>query len=210
MPKSHTRKLNDTQLVILSSASQREDGFAVLPEGVRAASVKAAVIKLTKLGFLKQVRVKRDQPHWSSDEGGRRIGLKITNAGSAAIGVGDDGKDEEQPAPEPKRRGKKAAEPGEAQRETAAPRGGSKRAQIIALMQGMAGATLNDMVEATGWLPHTTRAALTGLPVSQPSTGSSRSSTRSTTSARHPRPTLRARPMKAGAACRPRTRLCRA
>src|SRR5215203_7371385 len=45
MPKSKTRKLNDTQLVILSSASQREDGLAVLPEGVRAASVKAAVIR---------------------------------------------------------------------------------------------------------------------------------------------------------------------
>src|SRR5215204_1982691 len=163
MPKSNTRKLNDTQLVILSSASQREDGFAVLPEGVRAASVKAAVIRLTKLGFLKQVRVKRNQPHWSSDEGGRRIGLKITNAGLAAIGVGDDGKGEEQPAPEPKRRGKKAAEPGEAQRETGAPHAGSKRAQIIALMQGVTGATLNDMVEVTGWLPHTTRAALTGL-----------------------------------------------
>src|SRR5215203_3323582 len=162
MPKSNTRKLNDTQLVILSSASQREDGFAVLPEGVRAASGKAAVIRLTKLGFLKQVRIKRDQPHWSSDEEGKRIGLKITTAGSAAIGVGDDGKGEEEPAPEPKRRSKKAAEPGEAQRETGAPRRGSKRAQIIALMQGMAGATLNDMVEATGWLPHTTRAALTG------------------------------------------------
>src|SRR5829696_8840581 len=159
MPNSNTRKLNDTQLVILSSASQREDGFAVLPEGVRAASVKAAVIKLTKLGFLKQVRVKRDQPHWLTDEQGRRIGLKITNAGSAAIGVGDDDKGEEEPAPEPKRRSKKAAEPGGAQRETGAPRGGSKRAQIIALMQGMAGATLNDMVEVTGWLPHTTRAA---------------------------------------------------
>src|SRR6185436_9855766 len=131
MPKSNTRKLNDTQLVILSSASQREDGFAVLPEGVRAASVKAAVIRLTKLGFLKQVRVKRDQPHWSSDEEGRRIGLKITTAGSAAIGVGDDSKGEKQPAPEPKRRVKKAAE--EAQRETGAPRRGSKRAQIIAL-----------------------------------------------------------------------------
>ena len=153
MPKSNTRKLNDTQLVILSSASQREDGFAVLPEGVRGASVKAAVIKLTKLGFLKQVRVKRDQPHWLTDEQGRRIGLKITTAGSAAIGVGDDGKGEEEPAPEPKRRVKKAAEPGEAQREAGAPRRGSKRAQIIALMQGMAGATLNDMVEVTGWLP---------------------------------------------------------
>src|SRR3954451_3929020 len=162
MPNSNTRKLNDTQLVILSSASQREDGFAVLPEGVRAASVKAAVIRLSKLGFLKQVRVKSDQPHWLTDEEGRRIGLKITTAGSAAIGVGDDGKGEEEPGPEPKRRAKKAAEPGQTQREAGAPRG-SKRAQIIALMQGVTGATLTDMVEATGWLPHTTRAALTGL-----------------------------------------------
>src|SRR5829696_8799983 len=66
--KSHSRKLNDTQLIILSSASQREDGLAVLPKGVRAASLKAAVIRLTKLGFLKQVRVKRDQPQWLTDE----------------------------------------------------------------------------------------------------------------------------------------------
>src|SRR5215207_4395802 len=38
---------------------------------VRAASVKAAVIRFTKLVFLKQVRVKRDQPHWLTDEGTR-------------------------------------------------------------------------------------------------------------------------------------------
>src|SRR3954453_13377454 len=163
LSKSCTRKLNDTQFVILSSASQREDGLGVLPEGVRAASVKAAVIRLTKLGFLKQVRVKRDQPHWLTDEEDKRIGLKITDAGSAAIGVGDDGKGEEQPAPEPKRRSKKVAEPGLAQRETGGPHGGAKGAQFIALMQGVTGATLDDMVEATGWLPHTTRAALTGL-----------------------------------------------
>jgi len=96
MPKSNTPKLNATQLVILSSASQREDGLAVLPHGVRAASVKAAVIRLTKLGLLKQIRVKRDQPHWSSDEEGKRTGLKITNAGSRAIGVSDDHKGEEE------------------------------------------------------------------------------------------------------------------
>ena len=46
---------------------------------------------------------------------GERL-CKITNAGSDAIGVGDDGKGEEQPAPEPKRRAKKAAEPGRARR----------------------------------------------------------------------------------------------
>src|SRR5829696_5420034 len=80
MPNSNTRKLNDTQLVILSSASQREDGLAVLPEGVRAASVKAAVIKLTKLGFLKQVRVKRDRRRR------RRQGRGAARAGAEAPG----------------------------------------------------------------------------------------------------------------------------
>src|SRR5215211_5856430 len=107
MPKSNTPKLNDTQLVILSSASQRQDGLAVLPENVRAAPVKAAVAKLTKVGFLKEVRVKHDQPLWCTDEQGKRIGLKITKAGSAAIAVEHDGKGDDEPAPAPKRRARR-------------------------------------------------------------------------------------------------------
>jgi hypothetical protein len=161
---SNTPKLNDTQLVILSSASQREDGLALLPEGVRAAPAKAAVAKLTKLGFLKQVRVKRDQPHWSTDEEGKRIGVRITKAGSAAIQMEHHGSSEEEPAPEPKRGGQKAAgRSKKGQTEVGEPRGGSKRAQIIAMLQRATGASLDEMIEATGWLPHTTRAALTGL-----------------------------------------------
>ena len=39
----------------------------------------------------------------------------------------------------------------------------TKQAQIIALLCRPAGATLGDLIGATGWLPHTTRAALTGL-----------------------------------------------
>ena len=39
----------------------------------------------------------------------------------------------------------------------------TKRAQLIALLERNEGANLNDMVVATGWQPHTTRAALTGL-----------------------------------------------
>jgi hypothetical protein len=42
-------------------------------------------------------------------------------------------------------------------------RGPSKIASVIALLERPEGATLNEMVEATGWLPHSTRAALTGL-----------------------------------------------
>jgi hypothetical protein len=62
MPKSNTPKLNDTQLIILSSASQRADGLAVLPEGLNASAAKAAVTKLVRLGYLKEVRIKRGEP----------------------------------------------------------------------------------------------------------------------------------------------------
>jgi hypothetical protein len=43
------------------------------------------------------------------------------------------------------------------------PREGTKLAQVIALLERGGGATINDLTTATGWLAHTTRAALTGL-----------------------------------------------
>jgi hypothetical protein len=39
----------------------------------------------------------------------------------------------------------------------------SKKDRVIALLRREGGATLDEMVVATAWLPHTTRAALTGL-----------------------------------------------
>lgn len=39
----------------------------------------------------------------------------------------------------------------------------SKAEKVLSLLKRPEGATLADLVEATGWLPHTTRAALTGL-----------------------------------------------
>jgi hypothetical protein len=47
--------------------------------------------------------------------------------------------------------------------DTAAPAASTKTALVITLLQREGGATLGDLVAATGWLPHTTRAALTGL-----------------------------------------------
>lgn len=45
----------------------------------------------------------------------------------------------------------------------AAPPRKTKIGMVIALLQRDEGATLDEMVKATGWLTHTTRAALTGL-----------------------------------------------
>ncbi len=49
-----------------------------------------------------------------------------------------------------------AAQPIESKRQ-------SKQDLAIELLRRKDGALLTDLVEATGWLPHTTRAALTGL-----------------------------------------------
>ena len=42
-------------------------------------------------------------------------------------------------------------------------RPGTKQALIAGLLAREQGATLDELIAATGWLPHTTRAALTGL-----------------------------------------------
>ncbi len=39
----------------------------------------------------------------------------------------------------------------------------NKSAMVLALLERPEGATLDQLVVATGWLPHTTRAALTGF-----------------------------------------------
>ena len=49
------------------------------------------------------------------------------------------------------------------QQSQAPARAPSKIASVVALLEREQGTTLAEMVEATGWLPHTTRAALTGL-----------------------------------------------
>ena len=43
------------------------------------------------------------------------------------------------------------------------PKRPSKSAAVLAMLQRPEGATLDQLVIATGWLPHTARAALTGL-----------------------------------------------
>jgi Protein of unknown function (DUF3489) len=45
----------------------------------------------------------------------------------------------------------------------AVPRDGSKLAMVVERLQHADGATIVDLAQATGWLPHTTRAALTAL-----------------------------------------------
>jgi hypothetical protein len=47
--------------------------------------------------------------------------------------------------------------------QSASPTKSSKRDQVAAMLLRDEGATLDQVISATGWLPHTTRAALSGL-----------------------------------------------
>jgi Protein of unknown function (DUF3489) len=47
----------------------------------------------------------------------------------------------------------------------AVPRAGSRLAEVIDLLSRDQGATIGELIAATNWLPHTTRAALAGLRV---------------------------------------------
>lgn len=159
--------LTDTQLVLLSSASQREDQLVTLPPHLKGGAAKKVVVKLLDLGLVKELFVKRDQPAWRTDENERAIGLKITRAGLKALGI-QPGTVDEPDAPEtrPKKRPRTAAILRAARAASASdqgPRAGSKQALVISLLSRAKGASLDHLIEATGWLPHTTRAALTGL-----------------------------------------------
>jgi DNA-binding MarR family transcriptional regulator len=50
-----------------------------------------------------------------------------------------------------------------AKREPQKSTGETKQARVIALLERDTGATLAELIAVTGWLPHTTRAPLTGL-----------------------------------------------
>ena len=79
-------KLNDTQLVLLSAASQRDDHCLVRPAGPKRAQAQRAVAKLLEAGLLKEIRAKAGAPIWRrDDESGQTYALKLTAAGAKAL-----------------------------------------------------------------------------------------------------------------------------
>lgn len=79
--------LTDTQLVLLSAASQREDGLLVQPDRLKGVIAQSVTSKLLARAYIEEVLVGRDGPHWRQDDDGRPIGFRITSAGLRAIGV---------------------------------------------------------------------------------------------------------------------------
>lgn len=141
-------KLADTQCVLLSAAAQRDDGSLLPLPTLRtpASGIAKSLASLVARGFAEEREVLAAAQVHRTD-GDLRFGLFLTAAGADAIGLGD-GKADASITSTP------AGEP---------PVRLTKSSMVMGLLARNEGATLADLMEATGWLPHTTRAALTGI-----------------------------------------------
>jgi DNA-binding MarR family transcriptional regulator len=155
-----TPTLTDTQLVVLPAAAQRRDLTLVQPDAMPARAFSRAVNGLVKAGLVEAAQP-AGNGRSTPDASEREPVYRVTPAGLAAIGI----------------------EPGTAPGQNDVPDGlmdslpvlttpadnalrqsrPTKRATVIAMLSRDQGSTLADLMDATGWLPHTTRAALTGL-----------------------------------------------
>jgi hypothetical protein len=181
-------KLSDTPAVILSAASQRDDGTVLpLPETLK---IKGGAVDKV-LGSLKS---KGLIDHQGARRGDNPPPLRITRAGLQAIGVeaendapagppaadtgamsadaGTPAIDAAAPvtdaerAATPAKKGKAAKSKVRATKaapaEKTTPRAGTKQAQMIKMLKRPEGATVEQIAEATGWQHHTIRGAISG------------------------------------------------
>ena len=163
-------KLSDAQAVILSTASQRDDGAVLpLPETLRiqGGALDRVFGSLKAKGLIAPQGMPRgDNPPL----------LRITRAGLEAIGVEAEGGADSshadalpREAPDAEAQAKPAKHRAEAVRPNKAaltgtpmPRAGTKQAQMIELLRRPQGATVEQIAAATGWQHHTIRGAISG------------------------------------------------
>jgi len=164
-------KLTDTQTIILSRAATRPGNLAMpLPEGLHGAAAKMAVTRMITNGWLEEVEanLRRREPLWRETGDGHGTTLIATEAGLEAIGI----EPEVAIAVASARKAKlelitgpkyaPEASPNPSTPKPVAIRAGTKQAEIIALIQRPEGASIAEIVEATGWLAHSARGMISG------------------------------------------------
>ena len=150
-------KLTKTQATILTAGAQREGNIAMpLPKGLAGAAAKMSVTKMIEHGWLQEVDTnwRRGEPLWREIGDGHGTTLVVTDAGLLAIGI------EPVVVKTMTAIHQHAAEPAAPKPPT--PRAGTKQAMLISLLQAPEGATMEAMITATCWKPHTLRGAMSG------------------------------------------------
>ncbi len=143
-------QLSDTQAVILSAACARDDGLVFpVTAKVKGGAVGNCLKSLLKRGLIEELPASDPDTVWRHDEERGSITLRATPLAYSALGITeeeipDTGTSGDNPAP------------------LKVQRRGSKQALLIEMLEAPEGATIQQVVDATGWQPHTVRGAIAG------------------------------------------------
>ena len=143
-------KFTTTQRNMLCVAAQREDRCLEPSGDLKGSAARAFATKLIDAGLVREIRAKDGLPVWRVDKKAEQnYSLKLTAIGIKAAAEQQDANSFSSsavpldPLPTPK--------------ET------SKLSKLILMLSQGGGITIDEISKAMGWLPHSTRAALTGL-----------------------------------------------
>jgi len=143
-------QLSDTQAVILSAACTRDDGLVFpVTAKIKGGAVGNCLKSLLKRGLIEELPANDPDTVWRHDEERGSITLRATPLAYSALGITEDeipdtGASGDNPAPQKVQRR------------------GSKQALLIEMLEAPEGATIQQVVDATGWQPHTVRGAIAG------------------------------------------------
>jgi hypothetical protein len=166
-------KLTDTQLVLLSAASQRENRAIELASNLKGAAAHNVVGKLLGEGLIEEIAAGGALPVWRRDDNNEALALRITNDGLAAIQADEppvevnDAWDRDEvthvavPEAAPVRN-KKTATNKKSPR-TSKFRSGTKQDRVVGMLQRPQGATISAIMNATGWQQHSVRGFFAGV-----------------------------------------------
>ena len=133
-------QLTDTQSIILSTACGRADGMVFpITAKLKGGAVGNLCKSLLKHALLEEVAATDLNTVWRHDEERGSITLRATPLAYSTFGITDD------PTP---------ASSTQIMTEPPHRRTGTKQDTLIAMLRAPAGATIAEIVEATGWLSH--------------------------------------------------------
>lgn len=176
---SNPKILTANQLLVLAHAAQRPNHVVLpLPPAmrVRGGAQRNILASLLKLGLVQELAVENATDAVRTDDAGQHMGLRLTAAGLAAAGVSSEAahpaevvQNEATPVDGSQATGSESTDdtapaPNGASDVPALPRRPTgKLGAVLQAVSADTGATLSEIVSLTGWLPHTARAAVTGL-----------------------------------------------